>query len=49
MKNACVKLGSGNSPTGNSSTAFKKVYGGIIPRQRKGCSSWKKNTCEGAI
>ena len=49
MKNARVKLGSGNSPTGNSSAAYKKVYGEIIPRQRKGCSSWKKNTCEVAI
>ena len=49
MKNACVKLGIGNSPTGNSSAASKKVYGGIIPRQRKDCSSWNKNMCEVAI
>ena len=42
-------MGSVNSLTGNFSAASKKVFGGIIPRQQKGCSSWKKNMCEVAI
>ena len=49
MRNACIKMGSINSLTGNFSAASKKVFGVIIPHQRKGCSSWKKNTCEVAI
>ena len=48
-RNACVKMGSINSLTGNFSTASKRVFGGITPCQRKECSSWKKNTCEVAI